>query len=98
MRLTDCSRLKHSAGRVAQPFDHLDAPNKVGAPLFAFCAKVGAMPHAAPILTLPNPILQTASYPPLPTTQGRGTHPYRSCRQLKAWATRPIVDQRDGTM
>ena len=52
--------------------------------------RVGAMPHAAPILTLPKSVLQTASYPPLPTTQGRGTHPYRSCRQLKAWATRPL--------
>src|SRR5580698_10790993 len=38
----------------------------------------------------PNPVLQTASYPPLPTTQGRGTHPYRSCRQLKGWATRHL--------
>src|SRR5580698_2588120 len=28
-------------GRVARPFDHSDAPNKVGAPLFAFFAKGG---------------------------------------------------------
>jgi hypothetical protein len=28
-------------GRVARPFDHSDATNKVGAPLFAFCAKGG---------------------------------------------------------
>ena len=27
--------------RVARPLDHSDAPNKVGAPLFAFCAKGG---------------------------------------------------------
>ena len=26
---------------MAQPFDHSDAPNKMGAPLFAFCAKGG---------------------------------------------------------
>ena len=28
-------------GRVARPLDHSDATNKVGAPLFAFCAKGG---------------------------------------------------------
>jgi hypothetical protein len=28
-------------GRVARPFDHSDAPNKMGAPLVAFCAKGG---------------------------------------------------------
>src|SRR5580698_3850220 len=44
----------------------------------------------------PNPVLPTASYPPLPTTQGRGTHPYRSCRQLKGWATRPRRAQKHG--
>jgi hypothetical protein len=31
---------KSPNGRVARPFDHSDA-NKVGAPLFAFCAKGG---------------------------------------------------------
>ena len=61
-------------GRVAQPFDHPDATNKVGAPLFAFCAKGGRDAACSAILTLPNPVLQTASYPPSPTTQRRRTH------------------------
>jgi hypothetical protein len=74
MRLTDCSRLKHSAGRVAQPFDHLDAPNKVGAPLFAFCAKVGAMPHAAPILTFPKSGTSNSIIPAL-ANNARTGHP-----------------------
>jgi hypothetical protein len=53
----------------------LSARYKVGAPLFAFFAKGGHdAACGAGFDFVENLIVQTASYPPLHKTQGRGTH------------------------
>ena len=48
---------------------------------------------------LKNQIAQTASYPPLHKTQGRGTHVLGWDRrgQIEGWATRPREQENRGT-
>jgi len=62
-----------------------------GAPLFAPFAKGGHdAARSAGFDFVENPMAQTASYPPLHKTQGRGTHSHDGVGALKGRATRPL--------
>ena len=76
-------------GRVAQPFDHSEATNKVGAPLFAFCAKGGrdAACSADFDVAQIRYFQQRHTRPCQQRKDGAPTLIDR-CRQLKGWATR----------
>ena len=68
--LREVGKVPKLDGRVAQALN-AHAKYKVSAPLFAFFAKGGYDAACGAVLDLvENPMLQTASYPPLQKAQG----------------------------